>query len=134
MLARINAYRAAGADCRSAGAFAPAAPLAWNALLTQAATGHSTDMALQNYFSHTSLDGRTLAERVTATGYSWSSLAENLAAGHASVASAVDGWMASDGHCSALMHPQLVDVGVACIASATSSYGTYWTMDAGRPR
>lgn len=134
VLARINQYRAAGASCRSAGSFAPAAPLAWNSLLAQAAAGHSQDMAANNYFSHTGRNGSSMVDRVNATGYAWSNLAENIAAGYPSVTAVVDGWMASDGHCKNLMNPQLQHVGLACVASSTSTYRTYWTMDAARPR
>ena len=134
VLARINQYRAAGASCRSAGSFAPAAPLAWNSLLAQAAAGHSQDMAANNYFSHTGRNGSSMVDRVNATGYAWSNLAENIAAGYPSVTAVVDGWMASDGHCRNLMNPQLQHVGLACVASSTSTYRTYWTMDAARPR
>jgi len=65
LLARINQVRATGANCGSDGVFGAAPPLAWNDLLTTAADGHSKDMAARNYFSHTSADGRTLADRVT---------------------------------------------------------------------
>ena len=64
-------------------------------------------MATQNYFSHTSADGRTLADRINATGYAWSALGENIAAGYPSVNAVVDGWMASDGHCSEPDEPGL---------------------------
>ena len=134
MLARINLYRAAGASCRTAGQFAPTQPLVWNSLLLQAASGHSLDMATKNYFSHTSQDGRTMVDRINATGYVWSTIGENIAAGYPTVNAVVDGWMASDGHCANLMNPNFKDVGVACVASSTSTYRTYWTMDAGKPR
>ena len=66
LLARINQVRASGADCGVDGVFGAAAPLVWNDKLTLAADGHSQDMATRNYFSHTSADGRTLADRVNA--------------------------------------------------------------------
>jgi uncharacterized protein YkwD len=134
-LARINQLRAAGASCGARGAFAPTAALTWNALLTQAGEGHSTDMAVSNYFSHVSADGRDLADRVNATGYTWNTLGENIAAGYATVDSVMDGWIASDGHCANLMNPSFTEVGLACVPGVTSStYNTYWTMDLGRPR
>lgn len=129
-LARINARRAAGASCGSRGRFAPAAALRWHQRLAQAASGHSTDMAAQNYFSHTSADGRTLSERVHATGYTWSILGENIAAGHADVDGVIDGWMRSDGHCANLMNPAFDEVGLACAPGASGSrYGQYWTQN-----
>ena len=132
VIARINALRAAGASCGSAGTFAAAGPLAWNDKLFQAAAGHSLDMGTNNYFSHTSLDGRTFVDRIDATGYTWNTLGENIAAGYPGIDAVLAGWMASDGHCANLMNPNFKDFGMACSASATSTYGTYWTFDAGR--
>ena len=133
-LARINQLRASGATCGARGTFAPTTALTWGAPLTQAAEGHSQDMSSANYFSHTSADGRTLADRVNATGYAWSTLGENIAAGYATVDSVMDGWTASDGHCANLMSPNFTEVGLACIPGAAGSgYNTYWTMDLGTP-
>jgi len=135
LLARINQVRATGANCGSDGVFGAAPPLAWNALLTTAADGHSKDMAARNYFSHTSADGRTLADRVNATGYAWTSLGENIAAGYVGVNAVMDGWIASPGHCANLMNAGFAEVGVACVpGTAADTYPTYWTMDLGRPR
>ena len=135
MLARINQVRASGANCGADGVFGAAAPLAWNDKLTVAAEGHSQDMAAKNYFSHTSADGRTLADRVTATGYAWSSLGENIAAGYPGVNAVMDGWIASPGHCANLMNAGFAEVGVVCVPGvAGDTFSTYWTMDLGRPR
>jgi uncharacterized protein YkwD len=133
-LARINAYRAAGANCRSAGRFASAQPLVWESRLAQAAAAHSQDMAARNYFSHTSPTGSTMVSRINATGYAWSTIGENIAAGYPTVNAVVDGWMASDGHCANLMNPKFKDMALACVASSTSTYRSYWTLDLGRQR
>ena len=135
ILQRINQLRASGASCGSSGQFAPAPAVAWNALLTQAADGHSQDMAAQNYFDHTSRDGRTFSQRIDATGYAWSSAGENIAAGYASVDAVMDGWTASAGHCANLMSPNFTEIGVACVPGTSSTtYSNYWTMDLARPR
>jgi uncharacterized protein YkwD len=135
LLARVNQVRASGANCGSDGVFGAAAPVTWNDKLAAAAAGHSQDMAAQNYFSHTSADGRTLGDRVTATGYAWTSLGENIAAGYPSANAVMDGWIASPGHCANLMNAGFAEVGVACVAgTAGDAYSTYWTMDLGRPR
>jgi uncharacterized protein YkwD len=134
-LARINQRRAAGATCGSLGSFASAAPLRWNTLLAQASAAHSTDMAAMNYFSHTSLDGRSMSDRVNATGYAWASLGENIAAGYPDIDSVIDGWMRSDGHCANLMNPTFDEVGLACVPGAAGSrYPQYWTQDLARAR
>ena len=135
VLARINQVRASGANCGADGNFGAAAPLTWNDKLTVAAEGHSQDMAAKNYFSHTSADGRTLADRVSATGYAWSSLGENIAAGYPTINAVMDGWIASPGHCANLMHAGFAEVGVVCVPGAPGdTYSTYWTMDLGQPR
>jgi uncharacterized protein YkwD len=131
VMQRVNALRAAGAVCGTT-AYAATGPLAWNSLLLQAASGHSSDMAQNNYFSHTSLDGRTMVQRVVATGYTYTNLGENIAAGQSTVESVITGWTNSPGHCANLMNPAFRDIGVACVRSDTSSYRYYWTMVLGQ--
>jgi uncharacterized protein YkwD len=134
-LAKVNQYRAAGATCGSHGAFPSAAALSWNALLTQAAEAHSQDMAANDFFAHNSLDGRTFDQRITASGYNWSRVAENIAAGQTSVDEVMAGWMASEGHCVNIMNASLTEIGMVCVAGpASNDYRTYWAMDLGRPR
>jgi uncharacterized protein YkwD len=129
----VNAYRAAGAVCGSRGSFAPAAALAVNSRLTSAAFGHSSDMAARNYFSHTSQDGRSMVDRINASGYQWSTVGENIAAGYDSMQEVVTGWMGSDGHCANLMNPRFTEFGLACARNAGSTYRIYWTQNLGRP-
>jgi uncharacterized protein YkwD len=129
----VNQQRAAGASCGARGSFAPAAALVLNARLGNSAYGHSRDMADNNYFSHDSLDGRSMVDRINATGYAWSTVGENIAAGYDSVQSVVNGWMASDGHCANLMNPRFTEFGLACARNDASHYRTYWTQNLGRP-
>jgi uncharacterized protein YkwD len=134
-LAAINQRRAAGASCGSRGTFAAAAPLRWSSLLATASAAHSTDMATLNYFSHTSADGRSMSDRVNATGYTWSSLGENIAAGYPGIDSVVEGWMRSEGHCANIMNPDFDEMGLACVPGASGSrYGQYWTQNLARKR
>lgn len=99
--------------------------------LTAAAFGHSSDMAQQNYFSHTSLDGRTLGERVSATGYAWRSVGENIAAGYRTARSVMLGWMTSKGHCVNILREAWTGLGVG-VAAGGGSYGVWWTQNFGR--
>lgn len=129
---RINAARARSRRCGAA--FMPAAaPLSWNQRLFSAAARHATDMAARNYFSHVSLDGRTLAQRVSDEGYAWTSVGENLAAGQDTVEAVVAGWLASPGHCSNFMGRQFTEVAVSCVQRTGSTYGHYWTLVLARP-
>lgn len=133
VLQRLNALRASGAVCGTTG-YAATGALAWNRQLLQAAAGHSTDMAQKNYFSHTSQDGRTAAQRVTAAGYIWSTVGENIAAGQTSVEQVMNGWARSPGHCQNLMNPNFRDVAVACVRNDAADYRLYWSMELGRSR
>ena len=137
VLARVNQIRAAGANCRTKGVFGPAGSLGWSTRLAQAADGHSRDMVVNNFFGHTSNDGRTLIDRVNATGYTWRAIGENIAAGsiYSNVNAVIDGWLASDGHCENLLSPAFTEVGVACVpGTSANTYSPYWTMDLGQPR
>ena len=135
MLATVNAYRAAGASCGSEGSFPAAPALAWNALLTQASLAHSDDMVASNVFSHTGSDGSSAGQRATAAGYVWRSLAENIAAGQGSVATVMNSWMASPGHCANIMRASYKDIGVACVSGGTgNTFRSYWTMSLGLAR
>jgi uncharacterized protein YkwD len=129
----VNERRAAGASCGARGSFAPAAALTLNSKLTSAAFGHARDMADNDYFSHDSQDGRSMVDRVNATGYTWSTIGENIAAGYYSVQSVVDGWMSSDGHCANLMNPRFTEFGLACARNSASTYRIYWAQNLGRP-
>ena len=133
ILQRLNALRASGAVCGTT-AFPATGALAWNKTLLQAAAGHSTDMAQKNYFSHTGQDGRSPGQRVTAAGYSWATVGENIAGGQRSVEQAMTGWINSPGHCQNLMNPNFRDVAVACVKNDASAYRLYWTMNLARSR
>ena len=132
ILDRVNQARAAGRTCGTT-SYGPAPALRWNGVLFNAAGAHSTDMAANNYFSHTSLDGRNPGQRITGAGYAWSAYGENIAAGQTSAQAVVDGWLASPGHCANIMNASYADMATACVASSTSTYRTYWTMDLARP-
>lgn len=131
VLQRVNALRAAGAMCGTV-SYLPTPALNWSNLLEQAANGHSSDMAQNNYFSHDSLDGRTFTQRLTAAGYNYSAAGENIAAGDVTVEQVVNHWLNSPGHCVNMMNPAYREVGVACANNSSATYSNYWTMDLGQ--
>ena len=131
ILQHVNQVRSLGFACGGQ-RFSAAQPLTWNELLTQAASGHSVDMAEHNYFDHRSLRGTKPAQRVDAVGYKWRGVAENIAAGAFTPGSVMRDWMASAGHCSNIMDPGYKEIGVACVARPGTTYGEYWTMVLGR--
>ena len=130
-LHRINAARAAGQRC-GLRSMPPAPPLRWDETLQTVAARHSRDMAVRNYFDHKSPEGRTVSERVSGTPYKFGIVGENLAGGDPSVASVVQGWIESPGHCVNMMDPRFAEVAVACVGHNGSDWGTYWTMILGR--
>ncbi|MGB8427989.1 MAG: CAP domain-containing protein [Desulfobacterales bacterium] len=106
--------------------------LSYSEELTVAARRHSQDMAAQDYFSHTSLDGRLFNERITAAGYEYRTCGENIAAGQPTPAAVVKGWMNSDGHRANILSPDYCDIGVGYAPAEAASYAHYWTQDFGR--
>ena len=109
-------------------------PLQWDSLLYAAALGHSQDMAQQNYFNHTSLDGRTPGTRISQAGYSWNTYGENIAAGYSTPQAVMEGWMKSPGHRANILRSSFCDIGVGYAYSAASSFRNYWTQDFGRKK
>ncbi len=132
-LARINEYRAQGAGCGSAGNFAATTPLAWHAQLIAAATRHSTDMAKNNFMSHTGSDGSDGYDRILDAGYVPYYWGENILSGLSTIQATVDWWMSSPGHCANIMKSRFKDVGLACVKSAATNK-MYWTLDLGEHR
>jgi uncharacterized protein YkwD len=103
-----------------------------NATLTRVAQAHSQDMADHNYFAHESQDGRSPFDRMTAAGYTYSTAAENIAAGQRTPAAVMDAWMNSAGHRQNILNCRLTQIGVG--VATGGSYGIYWTQDFGTPR
>lgn len=133
VLREVNAARARGMSCGTR-RMPPTAPLAWSDALASAAARHSADMARRDYFDHASPEGQRVGARVTAAGYGWRSIGENIAGGDRSVEVVVRGWMDSPGHCANIMNPEFRDIGAACVERPGTTWGTYWTMVLGRRR
>jgi uncharacterized protein YkwD len=132
LLQRINAARARPRHCGDK--FFPAAPpLQSNALLRRAAEAHAQDMISHDYFAHSGYDGSTPAQRVTATGYRYQIVGENIASGPDSAAEAADGWLASPAHCENIMDPRFSDSGIAYAATASGTPHIYWVQEFAAP-
>ncbi len=127
----VNQARATARSCGNE-PFKAAAPLRWSEPLARAAQGHSEDMASKDYFDHTTPDGADMAARVKAQGYAFSLLGENIAAGQATPAEAVRGWLESPGHCRNIMNADFQELGVG--RAEGGSYRIYWTQNFGSPR
>lgn len=131
VVAAINRVRAAGAVCGGV-AYPAVGALAWNGQLESAAAVHSTDMAINNFFAHTSpTTGKSLRERIPETGYRYSSAGENIAAGQTSGSQVVADWVVSPTHCKNMMTPAFRDIGVSCRTNPATTYQYYWTLEMG---
>jgi uncharacterized protein YkwD len=119
VLTLTNAQRAA-AGC-------PA--LIWNGTLASVARAHSQDMAAKGYFDHNSQNGTTPAQRLTAAGYPYRQMAENIAAGQSTPDNVMTSWMGSAGHKANILNCSLKEIGVGFATGGP--YGTYWTQDFG---
>lgn len=133
LLALVNQVRATARNCGSA-AFPAAGPLTWNSKLFDAAAAHAADMAANDYFAHDSPDGRTFSQRISAAGYAWSTVGENIAGGQRSVEQVMAAWLDSPPHCAAIMNPAFTEFGVSCTSNGNSTYDYYWAMELGRPQ
>jgi uncharacterized protein YkwD len=99
--------------------------------LEAAAQKHSELQADQNNMSHQLPGEAPMGDRVTAEGYQWRGVAENVAAGYPDAASVMDGWMNSPGHKANILNCSYEEIGVGV---AKSSSGTlYWTQNFATP-
>jgi len=76
------------------------------------AYSHSEDMYDNNYFSHTTEDGKGLKERLEDEGVYYLSAGENIAAQHTDAPAAMEGWLNSEGHREALLYEDYNYLGV----------------------
>ncbi|MDK3158159.1 CAP domain-containing protein [Kamptonema cortianum] len=106
-------------------------PLTLSPLLSQAAQTHSQNMALQDFFNHTGLDGSSPSDRARIVGYT-SGAAENIAAGYTTPEAVVTGWMNSPGHRENILNPnyRTIGVGYHFLANDTGqlNWNHYWTQ------
>lgn len=98
------------------------APLVRDENVSEVALLHSKDMFEQNYFSHYSLDGNGLKERLEEKEIYYLSAGENIAAQHTDAPAAVEGWLNSEGHREALLQNDYTHLGIGV-------YRLYYTQN-----
>lgn len=108
-------------------------PLQYNDRLYSSARNHSRDMALANYYSHDSRNGRKFFERIFASGYPVSKCGENIAHGFSTPEEVFEGWMNSPDHRVNIMNAEFTEIGVG-YASNDTTHREYWTQDFGAGR
>jgi len=103
-----------------------------SAQLNRSAQGWNSTMIATGNFTHGI--GDAFATRISATGYDWQTVGENIATGYPTARAAVSGWMASPDHCRNILDPSFRDVGTgespSAVGSAASGPAT-WTQDFG---
>jgi uncharacterized protein YkwD len=116
-LCLLNAQRARFGDV----------PLTQNAMLQEAATLHSLDMAKRNYFEHRDPDGVQPDARIVHAGYPPLLVGENLAWGEleeSTPANIVSLWMKSPGHRANLLEPGYREIGIGLAFEAPEPQDT----------
>ena len=102
-------------------------PLEGHAALDDAARLHAEDMADNDYFDHTSLDGRSPTDRAAEQGYE-GGVGENIAAGYPDAAAVMEGWMNSEGHRANLLN---CDYSVLGVGTADRDGTIHWVQNFG---
>jgi uncharacterized protein YkwD len=101
-----------------------------NRKLNRSAQGWTNAMVVHREFTH----GADFALRISAAGFNWSNVGENIATGYRTPSAVVNAWMASPGHCENILDPEFREVGTgvsaARIPGFSSRPGT-WTQDFG---
>ena len=98
--------------------------------LVEAAERHARDMAAHGEMTHEGSDGSTPAGRVSATGYHYLEMAENVAFGQKSVEQVMEGWMGSEHHRVNILG-DFSEIGAAVVKSPEGR--NYWSVSFGRP-
>src|SRR5699024_852542 len=94
--------------------------------LVQVAREKSKDMAVNNYFSHTSPTYGSAFDMLSSFNISYKTAGENIAQGYQNAESVVKGWMNSQGHRDNILNSSFNTIG---IGTYTDGNGTiYWTQ------
>lgn len=114
----------------AARAVAGCPPLVPNPHLQQAARDWSEHMAVDDVFAH-----RDLAELQNRYGYAGTFAGENIAAGYATPAEVVSGWLDSPGHRANILNCRYTESGIGYVLvnpdGGRLQYEYYWTQNFG---
>ncbi len=121
-LALVNSARAA----------AGSPPVSLDARLAAAARAHATDMASAGRLGTESRDGTSVHERVTAAGYTYLTVGEQLVSGPRTPEEFVDYCLRTEQARRTLHDPAFTHVGVASVTGSRTG-DTYWTALWARP-
>ncbi|KAJ2832713.1 hypothetical protein GGI24_001131 [Coemansia furcata] len=100
-------------------------PLVYHVSLIQSAQKHAQFQSSYRVVAHVDESGH-VGERLTALGYKWGVVAENVGAGTNSEVDIVEAWSKSAGHLANILHPDIRYMG------ASVSNG-FWVQDFASP-
>ncbi|SFM43340.1 Uncharacterized conserved protein YkwD, contains CAP (CSP/antigen 5/PR1) domain [Paenibacillus sp. 1_12] len=103
-------------------------PLGYDETAAITARGHSQDMADQNYFEHTGLDGRSPWDRYKDNKGPYFGSGENISAGRISGIESFNGWLNSEGHRNNMLSENHTRFGVGTGYNPKSKYRYYYTQ------
>ena len=89
------------------------APLTFNNKLTQSAINKVKDLVENNYFDHSSEDGKTFSSWIKESGYEYSFIGENLAKDFYNNESIIKAWLKSPGHKENILNRDFTETGIA---------------------
>jgi uncharacterized protein YkwD len=98
--------------------------------LNRSAQGWTNTMVTRRDFTH----GTDFSARISAVGFDWSNVGENIATGYKTPAAVVRAWMRSTGHCQNILSPIYREVGTGLRNLPISGYSSHagtWTQDFG---
>lgn len=90
-------------------------PLSINSFLDEAAYKKGKDMLDDNYFSHTSPQGKKPWDFILETNYDFYQAGENLAINFSNPQNVVKAWMGSETHKENILEPNYEDIGLAVL-------------------
>jgi uncharacterized protein YkwD len=140
LLGAINAKRSSGFACPAPVGNRPAVPaVTWNAKLELMSLKHTNVLVNVNadfgkVDPHSGVGDGTVSTRAGGVGYSFLAIGENIAAGQLNVTEAMDDWLASSGHCQAIMDADFTQTGASKLSTNGGAYATYWTLNFGKPK
>lgn len=107
-------------------------PVVLDPTLCDVADAYACEMIAGDFFAHENpRTGTGAGRRLTAAGYIYYAMGENLAVGHDSAEDVVAAWLASPEHRANILDPAWREVGVA--VRNGGDYGWYWVQEFADP-
>lgn len=101
--------------------------------LSDISQGHSLDMAINDFFSHTGSNGSSAVDRAETQGYLYPYIGENIAAGYSTPEAVVAAWMNSSGHRDNILNPYYKEIGIGYFHLENDTGNVtdrdYWTQN-----